>query len=66
MRALATAEDLIAVRMKTTADPPIDKDIFEGKKATIKYGNIIGIPLAFMLFGLIRWRIRRNPKKSKA
>ncbi len=63
---MTNEEDLIAVRMKTTADPPIDKDVSEGKKAAIKYGNIIGIPLAFMLFGLIRWRIRRNPKKSKA
>ena len=58
--------DLIAVRMKNSSDPPINKDLSDGVKATIKYGNIIGIPLVFMLFGVVRWRIRRSNKTGKA
>jgi ABC-2 type transport system permease protein len=60
---MTNEEGLIAVRMKTLNDPPIEK-ASEGVKAAVKYGNIIGIPLALILFGLIRWRIRRS-KKSK-
>ncbi|MDJ0761646.1 MAG: GldG family protein [Myxococcota bacterium] len=56
---LVSEDDLIAVRMKTVADPPLEKTS-EGVKAAAKYGNIIGIPFAFILFGLIRWRIRRS------
>jgi ABC-type uncharacterized transport system involved in gliding motility auxiliary subunit len=60
---MTNEEGLIAVRMKTLNDPPIEKAP-EAVKAAAKYGNIIGIPLAFILFGLVRWRIRRS-KKSK-
>lgn len=59
-------DDLIAVRMKNVDDPPVDKEVSEGAKAFAKWGNIIGIPLAFMLFGVIRWRLRRSPSKSVA
>jgi gliding-associated putative ABC transporter substrate-binding component GldG len=54
-------DDLIAVRMKNVDDPPVEKEVAEGAKAVAKWGNIIGIPLALMLFGVIRWRIRRRP-----
>jgi ABC-type uncharacterized transport system involved in gliding motility auxiliary subunit len=60
---MTNEEGLIAVRMKTLNDPPIES-ASEAVKAAVKYGNIIGIPLALVLFGLIRWRIRRS-KKSK-
>lgn len=61
---LTNEEDLIAVRMKNVDDPPIEKELSEGTKSAAKWGNIIGIPLAFMLFGVIRWRIRRSPQKG--
>lgn len=54
-------DDLIAVRMKNVDDPPVEKEISEGAKAAAKWGNIIGIPLALMLFGVIRWRVRKRP-----
>jgi ABC-type uncharacterized transport system involved in gliding motility auxiliary subunit len=25
----------------------------------VKYGNIVGVPLLFVLFGIVRWRVRR-------
>ncbi len=58
---MTSDENLIAVRMKTVDDPPIQKKS-EGIKALAKYGNIAGIPLVFILFGLVRWQMRR--KKS--
>jgi ABC-type uncharacterized transport system involved in gliding motility auxiliary subunit len=58
---LTNEDDLIAVRMKTVDDPPL-KRTSEGAKIAAKYGNIIGIPFAFILFGLIRWRVRRSKK----
>lgn len=61
---MTNSADLIAVRMKNSSEPPINKDLSEGTKAGIKWGNIIGIPLVFMLFGLIRWRMRRSTKQS--
>ncbi len=54
---LTSEEGLIAVRMKTVDDPPLEK-VSEGAKAFAKWGNIIGVPLAFILFGLVRWRLR--------
>jgi len=59
---MTNEEALIAVRMKTVDDPPLTKGS-EGAKAAAKYGNIIGIPFIFVVFGLIRWRIRRSKKK---
>ncbi len=59
-------EDLIAVRMKNSSDPPISKDLSDVTRSTIKYGNIIGIPLVFMLFGVVRWRMRRVKKNGGA
>ncbi len=61
---MTNEEDLIAVRMKNVADPPVEKGADQAKTFA-KYGNIIGIPLAFVLFGLIRWRVRRSRKNSK-
>jgi ABC-type uncharacterized transport system involved in gliding motility auxiliary subunit len=61
---MTNEEDLIAVRMKTVDDPPLEKTS-EGTRAAAKYGNIIGIPLVFILFGLVRWRLRRAAKPAK-
>ncbi len=60
---MTNEEDLIAVRMKTVDDPPLGQ-ASEGAKAAAKYGNIIGIPFAFIMFGLIRWRVRRAKAKK--
>ncbi|MDD5309718.1 MAG: GldG family protein [Deltaproteobacteria bacterium] len=57
-------EDLIAVRMKNVDDPPLAK-ASDTARAFAKYGNIIGIPLAFILFGVIRWRLRSGRGGAK-
>jgi len=54
---LVQDDDLIAVRAKGVEVPPL-KTLEDGVRNTVKYGLIIGIPLLFILFGVIRWRIR--------
>ena len=62
---LTNEEALIAVRMKTVDDPPLAK-ASEGSRALAKYGNIAGIPFLFVMFGLIRWRIRAGRRTKSA
>jgi gliding-associated putative ABC transporter substrate-binding component GldG len=50
-------EALTPVRAKTVTSRPIQLDP-DQKVAAIKAFNIIGIPLAFCLFGIFRWRVR--------
>ncbi len=54
---LTADEDLIAVRAKGIEEPPLES-IDDSKRITLKYGLIAGIPLLFILFGIVRWRIR--------
>jgi len=61
---MTSEEDLIKVRMKTVDDPPLDKGS-ESAKMMAKWINIIGVPFALILFGLIRWRLRATGRRSK-
>lgn len=64
---LTSEEDLIAVRMKNVNDPPLERGS-DRKVAVAKWGNIVGVPLLFALFGIVRWRLRvrsgRPPKRQ--
>ncbi len=62
---LTNEDDLIAVRMKNTDDPPLARGS-EGSKAVAKWSNIIGVPIVFVLFGLVRWRVRAAKRKRPA
>jgi ABC-2 type transport system permease protein len=62
---LTSEDDLIAVRMKNVNDPPLEKGS-EGAKTTAKWVNIIGVPFVFILFGVVRWRIRAFRKSRRA
>lgn len=55
---LVQDEDLIAIRSKGGMRPlePIE----EGEASFYKYGNILGIPLLFIAFGIVRWQMRRK------
>lgn len=59
-------DDLIAVRMKNVDDPPVERKMSDGAKSFAKWGNIIGIPALFLLFGVIRWRIRKAPASDES
>jgi ABC-type uncharacterized transport system involved in gliding motility auxiliary subunit len=58
-------EDLIAVRMKNVDDPPLEKKE-ENVKTAAKYANIVGVPILFLLVGVVRWRVRRKAGQAKA
>jgi gliding-associated putative ABC transporter substrate-binding component GldG len=55
-----TVEDeaLTPLRSKNVIPRPI-KVSSEAAAAAIQWGNVLGVPLAFCLFGLVRWRLRR-------
>lgn len=56
---LAQSEDLIAIRAKNRAPPPLAFTA-PWKRAVARYGNLFGIPGAVVLFGVWRlWRRRR-------
>lgn len=59
---LSQDETLIAIRSKEVTSRPLKK-ISDGKKKALKYGNILGIPILVVLFGVFRWRIRKQAKK---
>ena len=54
-----TVEDeaLAPLRAKTIIPRPIK--VSEASATALQWGNILGLPLAFCAFGLVRWRIRR-------
>ncbi|MBF0496014.1 MAG: GldG family protein [Deltaproteobacteria bacterium] len=60
---LAQEEDLIAIRSKGEAMPPLT-EISDGAKVLIKYINVIAAPILFILFGLIYWQARKRRAKE--
>ncbi len=56
---------MFEIRSRGVAEPPLE-EISDGRRNLIKYGNIIGVPLLFVVFGLIRWRLRERRRKTIA
>jgi ABC-2 type transport system permease protein len=61
---MTNEDDLIAVRMKTVSDPPLERGS-DLKVAIAKWGNLVGVPLLFALFGIARWRLRVGASGGK-
>ncbi len=61
-----TVEDeaLAPLRLKNVSPRPITVKS-EATAAAIQWGNIVGLPLAFCLFGVVRWRIRRASRNGQ-
>ena len=55
---------LLEMRAREFADAPLDTDLSDGIRQMVKYGNIIGIPVLLVLYGLIRWRLRESRRRS--
>ncbi len=55
---------LLEMRAREFADSPLDNDLSDGVRQAVKYGNIIGIPVLLVLYGLIRWRMRESRRRS--
>jgi gliding-associated putative ABC transporter substrate-binding component GldG len=57
-------EALAPVRAKTMASRPLQLDP-DQKVVAIKAFNIVGIPLAFCVFGIFRWRVRGRRRQGQ-
>jgi gliding-associated putative ABC transporter substrate-binding component GldG len=57
-------EALTPVRSKTVAARPIDVGS-DGTVAAVKAINIAGVPLLFIGFGIVRWRVRRSRRQGQ-
>ena len=58
---LSQDENLIAIRSKELSVRPL-KPLSQGQKTFARYANVLGLPLVVILFGLLRWRIRKQIK----
>jgi len=58
---LSLDDDLISIRSKGVSERPI-KELTEGQKLFIKFANIFGVTIVVVLFGLIRYFMRRRSK----
>ncbi|MEO5769691.1 MAG: GldG family protein [Polyangia bacterium] len=57
-------EALTPVRAKTVTARPIQLEA-DQKVTTLKMFNVLGVPLAFCAFGILRWRVRRSRRQSQ-
>jgi ABC-type uncharacterized transport system involved in gliding motility auxiliary subunit len=56
-------QDLMMIRARTFASPPLDAP--EGAaKEVVRYANVLGVPLALIGFGIARWLWRRRRRAS--
>lgn len=58
-------EDLMMIRARTFASPPLDS-VEGAAKETLRIANVLGVPLALIGFGIARWLWRRRRKASAA
>jgi len=59
---LSFDEDIIKIRSKNVSSRPIKDDLGESTKAIIKYANVFGITILVIIFGMIRYYLRRKSK----
>jgi len=59
---LVRDDALLAVRTRGLKAAPLE-EIRDSTRAMLKYGNILGVPLLLILYGLFRWR-RREARRS--
>jgi gliding-associated putative ABC transporter substrate-binding component GldG len=60
---LVRDDALLAVRSRGLQAAPLE-DLNESRRRMVKYANIIGLPLLYIAFGLVRWR-RRESRRTK-
>ncbi|MGC9982562.1 MAG: GldG family protein [Polyangia bacterium] len=61
-----TVEDeaLIPLRSKSMGSRPLGT-ISEAKASTLKWVNVLGLPVLFCAYGVVRWRLRRMTRSSQ-
>lgn len=61
---LVQDEGLINIRSKVVTDRPLT-EISAGSRNVIKWLNILGTPVLLVLFGMIRWQMKRTRRKQE-
>jgi ABC-type uncharacterized transport system involved in gliding motility auxiliary subunit len=61
-----TVEDeaLIPLRSKSAGSRPLGT-VSEAKASTLKWVNVLGLPVLFCAYGVVRWRLRRIARSSQ-
>jgi gliding-associated putative ABC transporter substrate-binding component GldG len=54
---------LITIRSKEASFTPLDQ-VSDGTKKAVKYANLVVPPLLVLLYGMVRWRMRKARKKA--
>jgi len=60
---LSQDERLINIRTRGIINRPL-ANISEPTKNVIRYGNMFALPLAFVAYGVVRWRLRLRKKRK--
>lgn len=55
---LAQDAEMIKIRNRGLSERPI-ADLSPAAKSALRYANVIGVPLVFVLFGIARWQWRK-------
>lgn len=55
---LVADDDLIGIRSK--GGPRMLEPVEADRRTLLTYANVVGVPLCFALFGLVRWALRRR------
>ncbi|MFH1582927.1 MAG: GldG family protein [Candidatus Falkowbacteria bacterium] len=58
---LSLGSDLISIRSKGVTERPL-KEISESVKAAVRYANIFGLTIIVVLFGMVRYFLRRKTR----
>ena len=53
---------MFKIRSRGLTEAPLE-EISDGRRNALKYGNILGVPLLFIIFGIVRWRMRERRRK---
>ncbi len=56
--------DMLQMRNRGLAEAPLQPDLSDSLRNTVKVANIVGLPLLFALFGVVRWRMREARRAS--
>ena len=62
---LTQDEDLIAIRAKGGIHNPFTKLVSDDAQTTIRMMNVFTVPILVIIFGLVRWQVRRSSKARR-
>ncbi len=54
---------MLSIRTRGLTVAPLD-EVSDATRNTIKYGNMLGLPIALVVFGIVRWRIREARRRG--